>query len=83
MAGENFEIYCSQMAKNAVNLSTMVGKNRKFTLLKWLRNDIKFFMVGDNFENLFKWLKMQLNCPPCSEKILKFTLLQKIKIDIN
>ena len=26
MVGENFEIYLSQMAKNALKLSTMVGK---------------------------------------------------------
>jgi len=39
MVGENFGIYLSEMAKNGLKLSTMVGKILKFTRLKWLKMD--------------------------------------------
>ena len=36
MVGESFEIYLSQMAKNALKCPPWLEKILKFTLLKWL-----------------------------------------------
>ena len=41
MVGENFEIYLSQMAKNALKLSTMVGENLEIYLSQMAKNALK------------------------------------------
>ena len=49
--GENFEIYWSQVAKNAFKLSTMVGENFKIYWPQVAKNAFKLStMVGENFE---------------------------------
>ena len=42
MVGENFEIYLSGMAKNALILSTMVGENLEIYLSQMTKNTFKF-----------------------------------------
>ena len=52
MVGENFEIYTSEMAKNALEILHHGWRIfLKFTLLKWLKMHLKSStMVGENFE---------------------------------
>ena len=40
MVGEKFEIYLSQMAKNAFKLSTMVGENFEIYLSQMAKMDL-------------------------------------------
>ena len=48
---KNFDIDLSQMAKNALKLSTMVGENFEIYLSQIAKNAFKLFtMVGENFE---------------------------------
>jgi hypothetical protein len=50
MAGENFEIYLSQMVKNTLKISTMVGENSgspKFAGLKMAKNATKLSWVSN------------------------------------
>ena len=69
MVGENFEIYLSQMAKNALKLSTMVGENFEIHLSQMAKNALKLStMVGENFKiylsqmgkNALKWGHLSL-----------------------
>ena len=46
MFGGNFEIYFSQMAKNAFKLSTMVGENFEFYLTQMAKNAFKFYVFA-------------------------------------
>ena len=41
MVGENFEIYLSQIAINALKLSTMVGENFEISLSQIAKNAVK------------------------------------------
>ena len=41
MVGENFEIYCSQMVKNAFKLSTMVGEKIEIYCSQMAKNAFK------------------------------------------
>ena len=52
MFGEKFEIYSSQMAKNAFKLlSTMAGENFEIHLSQMSKNPLKLSsMVGEIFE---------------------------------
>ena len=72
MVGENFEIYMSQMAKNALKLSTMVGEMFKIYLSQMAKNALKLStMVGENFEIYLSQM---------AKNALKFsTMLEKIK----
>ena len=46
-----FEIYSSQLAKNALKLSTTVGENFEIYLSQVFKNAFKLYtMVGENFE---------------------------------
>ena len=49
--GEKFEIYSSQMATNALKLSTMVGEKNEIYLSQMVTNAYKLStMVGENVE---------------------------------
>ena len=50
MVGENFEIYPSEMAKNAPNHPRWLEKILRFAYLKWLKMHQSSIMVGENFE---------------------------------
>ena len=60
MVAENFEFYSSQMAKNALDLSTMVGEIFEFYSSQMAKNAFDLSnLVGEilKFTGL-KWLKM-------------------------
>ena len=46
--GENFEIYMSQMAKNALKLSTMVAENFEIYLSQMAKNALKKYFWDSN-----------------------------------
>jgi hypothetical protein len=71
MVGGIFEICSSQMAKNGFKLSTMAGENFEIHLAQMAKNASKLStMVGENLEFArLRWLKMDLNYPPCLVKI--------------
>jgi len=53
MVGENFEIYLSQIAKNALKLTTIYGENFEIYLFQIATNALKLStMIGEIFENL-------------------------------
>ena len=66
MAGENFQIYSSQLAKNTFKLSTMVEKQIGSYSSQLVKNTLKLStMVGENYGIYsFKFAKIHLNCPP-------------------
>ena len=53
MVGENFEIYSSQLAKNALKLSTMVGENFGIYSSQLAKNALKYF-TGNSIFQLFQ-----------------------------
>ena len=83
MIGENFEIYLSEMAKNELKLSTIVGENFEIYLSEMAINGLKLSTnVGEKSEiYLSEKLKVDKNCPPRLEKILKFTCRKCLKMD--
>ena len=46
MAGENFEFYLAQMAKNAFKLSTMVGENFVNYMSRMAKIGLEFSNIG-------------------------------------
>ena len=46
MVGENFEIYTSAMAKNALKSSTMAGENFKIYTSEMAKNTLKILHHG-------------------------------------
>ena len=63
MAGENFEFYLAQMAKNAFKLSTMAGENFEFYLAQMAKNAFKLStMIGENHHS------QTFSLTPCTQK---------------
>ena len=76
MVGENFEIYCSQMAKNALKLSTMVEENSvKFTALICLKTPLNF---PPCLEKIFKFTALK-----CLKNTFKLSLMVGEKFEIH
>ena len=85
MVEENFEIYMSQMAKNALKLSTQVGENFEIYMSQMAKNALKLStMVGEKFEiQCFQIAQIPLIHPPWLEKILEFSVLKWLKNTFN
>ena len=57
MVGENFEIYSSQMAENALKLSTMVGENFEIYLSQIAKNALKLSTMVSIFMRIIEFIK--------------------------
>ena len=51
MVGENFEICLSEMARNALKLSSIDEENLEICISEMARKVLKLSMVGENFDH--------------------------------
>ena len=77
MLRENFEIYLSQMLKNALKLSTMVGENFEIYMSQMSKNALKLStMVGDaGVQLLHSCLALEVSDHSCTQNAGKISYL--------
>ena len=82
---KSFGIYSSQLAKNALKLSSMVGENFGIYSSQLAKNALKLStMIGKKLEfTHHNWPKTHLNFPPWLKTIFEFTHLNWRKMHLN